>query len=36
MMMSRIQLALDVDDLEQAVEFYSTLFGVQPAKRKPG
>lgn len=35
-MMSRIQLALNVDDLEQAVEFYSTLFGVEPAKRKPG
>ncbi|WP_030523518.1 ArsI/CadI family heavy metal resistance metalloenzyme [Nocardia rhamnosiphila] len=34
--MSRVQLALNVDDLEQAVEFYSTLFGVQPAKRKPG
>ncbi|MBF6348461.1 MULTISPECIES: ArsI/CadI family heavy metal resistance metalloenzyme [Nocardia] len=34
--MSRIQLALNVDDLEQAVEFYSTLFGVEPAKRKPG
>lgn len=35
-MMSRVQLALNVDDLEQAVEFYSTLFGVRPAKRKPG
>ncbi|MEV3965586.1 ArsI/CadI family heavy metal resistance metalloenzyme [Nocardia sp. NPDC050193] len=34
--MSRVQLALNVDDLEQAVEFYSTLFGVQPAKRKTG
>ncbi|MFI9534390.1 ArsI/CadI family heavy metal resistance metalloenzyme [Nocardia fusca] len=34
--MSRVQLALNVDDLEQAVGFYSTLFGVQPAKRKPG
>ncbi|MEV0107759.1 ArsI/CadI family heavy metal resistance metalloenzyme [Nocardia sp. NPDC050799] len=34
--MSRVQLALNVDDLDQAVEFYSTLFGVQPAKRKPG
>ncbi|MBF6499428.1 glyoxalase/bleomycin resistance/dioxygenase family protein [Nocardia cyriacigeorgica] len=34
--MSRVQLALNVDNLEQAVEFYSTLFGVQPAKRKPG
>ncbi len=35
-MMSRVQLALNVDDLEQAVEFYSTLFGTEPAKRKPG
>ncbi|WP_280489151.1 ArsI/CadI family heavy metal resistance metalloenzyme [Nocardia carnea] len=34
--MSRVQLALNVDDLEQAVGFYSTLFGVEPAKRKPG
>ncbi|MFI9532107.1 ArsI/CadI family heavy metal resistance metalloenzyme [Nocardia fusca] len=34
--MSRVQLALNVDDLEQAVEFYSTLFGTEPAKRKPG
>jgi catechol 2,3-dioxygenase-like lactoylglutathione lyase family enzyme len=33
---SRIQLALDVDDLESAVTFYSKLFGAQPAKRKPG
>ncbi|MDV7136871.1 MULTISPECIES: ArsI/CadI family heavy metal resistance metalloenzyme [Actinomycetes] len=34
--MSRMQLALNVDDLEQAVEFYSKLFNVAPAKRKPG
>ncbi|MBF6140911.1 ArsI/CadI family heavy metal resistance metalloenzyme [Nocardia farcinica] len=34
--MSRVQLALNVDDLEQAVGFYSTLFGAEPAKRKPG
>jgi catechol 2,3-dioxygenase-like lactoylglutathione lyase family enzyme len=34
--MSRIQLALNVDDLEQAVAFYSALFGSEPAKRKPG
>src|SRR6476646_849723 len=34
--MSRIQLALDVDDLEQAVVFYTRLFGAEPAKRKPG
>ncbi len=34
--MSRVQLALNVDDLEQAIAFYSTLFGAAPAKRKPG
>ncbi|MGW1741995.1 ArsI/CadI family heavy metal resistance metalloenzyme [Nocardia sp. NPDC001965] len=34
--MSRIQLALDVDDLETAVGFYSALFGTAPAKVKPG
>lgn len=34
--MSRMQLALNVDDLNQAVEFYSKLFNVAPAKRKPG
>ena len=34
--MSRVQLALNVDNLEEAVTFYSKLFNVQPAKRKPG
>ncbi|MBY8857529.1 VOC family protein [Nocardia sp. CA2R105] len=34
--MSRVQLALNVDDLEQAITFYSTLFNTAPAKRKPG
>ncbi|WP_040796433.1 ArsI/CadI family heavy metal resistance metalloenzyme [Nocardia higoensis] len=34
--MSRVQLALNVDDLDQAVTFYSTLFDTEPAKRKPG
>ncbi|MFD0366177.1 ArsI/CadI family heavy metal resistance metalloenzyme [Nocardia sp. GCM10030253] len=34
--MSRVQLALNVDDVDVAVKFYSTLFGVEPAKRKPG
>ena len=34
--MSRVQLALNVDDVEQAVTFYSKLFGVEPAKRRPG
>ena len=34
--MSRVQLALNVDDLEEAVAFYARLFGAQPAKRRPG
>ena len=34
--MSRVQLALNVDDLDEAVTFYSALFGVRPAKVKPG
>ncbi|MEV0945214.1 ArsI/CadI family heavy metal resistance metalloenzyme [Rhodococcus sp. NPDC049939] len=34
--MSRVQLALNVDDLDQAVEFYSKLFGTAPAKVKEG
>lgn len=34
--MSRIQLALNVDDLDASILFYSKLFGVDPAKRKPG
>lgn len=34
--MSRVQLALNVDDLEQAITFYSKLFDTEPAKRKPG
>ncbi|MCG2624595.1 VOC family protein [Arthrobacter sp. I2-34] len=34
--MSRLQLALNVDDLEQSVAFYSRLFGTEPAKRRPG
>ena len=34
--MSRIQLALNVDDLDQAVAFYSKLFNTQPAKLKEG
>jgi catechol 2,3-dioxygenase-like lactoylglutathione lyase family enzyme len=33
---SRLQLALNVTDLDQAVEFYSKLFATEPAKRKPG
>ncbi|HWH28652.1 MAG TPA: ArsI/CadI family heavy metal resistance metalloenzyme [Mycobacteriales bacterium] len=34
--MPRIQLALDVDDLDAAVGFYSRLLGTGPAKRRPG
>lgn len=34
--MSRVQLALNVTDLDQAVEFYSKLFGTEPAKLRPG
>jgi catechol 2,3-dioxygenase-like lactoylglutathione lyase family enzyme len=34
--MSRVQLALNVNDLEEAIEFYSRLFGVEPDKRQPG
>ena len=32
----RLQLALNVADLDKAVDFYSRMFGVQPAKTKPG
>jgi catechol 2,3-dioxygenase-like lactoylglutathione lyase family enzyme len=34
--MSRIQLALNVDDVETATAFYAKLFGVEPAKTRPG
>jgi catechol 2,3-dioxygenase-like lactoylglutathione lyase family enzyme len=34
--MARIQLALNVDDVEAATAFYSKLFGVEPAKVRPG
>ena len=34
--MNRIQLALNVDDVEAAVAFYSKLFDAEPAKRRPG
>ena len=32
----RLQLALNVNDLERAVEFYSKMFGAPVHKRKPG
>ncbi|MEX5634192.1 ArsI/CadI family heavy metal resistance metalloenzyme [Parafrankia sp. FMc2] len=34
--MARVQLALNVSDVDAAVEFYRKLFGVEPAKRRPG
>ncbi len=34
--MSRVQLALNVDDLDTAVDFYSKLFATAPAKLRPG
>src|SRR6187551_175415 len=34
--MSRVQLALNVPDIEEAVAFYSKLFATEPRKRKPG
>jgi catechol 2,3-dioxygenase-like lactoylglutathione lyase family enzyme len=35
-MSSRVQLALNVNDIDEAVAFYSKLFGAEPAKRRPG
>ncbi len=34
--MSRIQLALNVSNLDESIAFYSQLFGVEPAKLRPG
>ena len=34
--MSRVQLALNVSDLEASVAFYTHLFGAEPHKRRPG
>jgi lactoylglutathione lyase len=34
--MSRVQLALNVDDLDEAITFYSKLFDTAPAKVKLG
>jgi len=36
LIVSRVQLALNVADIDVAVEFYSKLFGAEPAKRRPG
>ena len=34
--MSRVQLALNVDDLDAAITFYRKLFAAEPAKVRPG
>ena len=34
--MSRVQLALNVDDLDASIAFYSKLFATEPAKVRPG
>jgi catechol 2,3-dioxygenase-like lactoylglutathione lyase family enzyme len=34
--MSRVQLALNVSDLDAAIVFYSKLFAAEPAKVRPG
>jgi catechol 2,3-dioxygenase-like lactoylglutathione lyase family enzyme len=34
--MSRVQLALNVSNLSEAIEFYSKLFGTEPAKVREG
>jgi catechol 2,3-dioxygenase-like lactoylglutathione lyase family enzyme len=33
---SRLQLALNVNDIDEAVAFYSKLFATEPAKIRPG
>ena len=34
--MARVQLALNVSDLDSAVDFYTKLFSTEPAKLRPG
>ncbi|MHB8468068.1 MAG: ArsI/CadI family heavy metal resistance metalloenzyme [Acidimicrobiales bacterium] len=34
--MARVQLALNVTDLDAAIGFYTKLFGTEPAKIRPG
>ncbi len=34
--MSRVQLALNVNDIDSAIEFYSKLFATEPAKIRDG
>lgn len=33
--MSRVQLAINLDDLEESIAFYSWLFASEPAKIRP-
>src|SRR5207342_2208114 len=34
--MSRLQLAINVDDLDTSIDFYRRLFATEPAKVRPG
>jgi catechol 2,3-dioxygenase-like lactoylglutathione lyase family enzyme len=34
--MSRVQVALNVSNIDEAVDFYRRLFNTEPAKRRPG
>jgi catechol 2,3-dioxygenase-like lactoylglutathione lyase family enzyme len=34
--MSRVQLAINVNDLQESIAFYSRLFATEPAKVRPG
>lgn len=34
--MSRVQLGLNVSNLDEAIDFYSKIFGAEPAKIRPG
>lgn len=34
--MSRLQLAINVDDLDTSIAFYTELFNIEPAKVHPG
>ncbi|MEM8904510.1 MAG: VOC family protein, partial [Actinomycetota bacterium] len=32
----RLQLALNVSDLDEAIDFYSRMFDAKPARQRPG
>jgi catechol 2,3-dioxygenase-like lactoylglutathione lyase family enzyme len=36
LVMSRVQLALNVTDLDAAIDYYTRLFATEPAKIRPG